>query len=553
MPRDARPVHLAAWLVAAWLAALPTRSTAEAPVHTQWGAAREPSWPTQVCATLSADIISKRGSIDDYDADGVNTHPDHDRLQKAIDACPVGAVKLVAGDKGEDGFLISPIRLKSNVTLWIDKGVTVFASRDPKDYDTGSGDCGTNNHNGHPACHALFEGKNLERYGIVGDGKVDGRGGSRLLSGPNKGRASWWDIEWQGRQGLGAQVFPLVQTEGGRDFLIYRVTFENGPGVHLAPSGDGVIAWEIKILAPSLVYSVPGYACPTGSTPDVNPAATCFTPATVKATDGFAPANAMHVLLAYSWISDGGDAIAIEAGGKLLSADQTYAHNHVYSGNGLALGPETDGGAEHLLIDDLVMDGKGSRDGSGLRLTSNATSGGKIRDVVFQHICMTGEAHPIVFDADAGAKDGAKNDDRTGKLHPDFRGPDFRGPDFKGPDFKGIVVRDLHYVPGSKSGAGVSTFRGFEESGAKLPVEVTLDTVVWDSGVPGISTGHAKADGTAFAAHLTLVGKTSFAKVFTPSDADDVTVKTEPSSATTLSACDGAFVPLSSVLPDSPI
>jgi len=82
---------------------------------------------------------------------------------------------------------------------------------------------------------------------------------------------------------------------------------------------------------------------------------------------------------------------------------------------------------------------------------------------------------------------------------------------------------------------------------------VTLDTVVWDGGVPGVSTGHSKADGTAFAAHITLIGKTSFAKAFTPSDANDVTVTTEPASTTALSACDGVFVPLNSVLPDSPI
>ena len=530
MPHNVTPVSPTALLAAAFLVAVPCRAMAETPVHTQWGMVPEPSWPTRICATLTADIASKGGSVDYYDADGKNTPPDHDRLQKAIDACPIGAVKLVVGGKGEDGFLISPIQLKSNVILWVDKGVTVFASRDPKDYDTGAGDCGTANHEGHKSCHALFEGRDVERTGIIGDGRIDARGGSRLLSGPNKGVKSWWDVAWQSKQGLNQHNFRILQTEGGRDFLMYRITFENSPNFHLVPTGDGVIAWNIKILAPSLVYSVPNYACPAGSTPDVNPSATCFTPDTIKNTDGFDPANAMHVLLAYSWISDGDDDVAIKAGGKLLSADQTYAHNHFYYGHGMSLGSETDGGAEHFVIDDLVMDGKDSPEGNGIRLKSDASRGGKVRDFVFQHICMRNEAHPLVFDTHYS--------DKTGDQYPDF---------------KGIVVRDLHYFPGGKYGAGVSTFRGYEENGAKLPVEVTLDTVVWEGGVPGISTGHSKADGTAFAAHINLVGKTSFAGIFTPSEAGDVTVTTVPASTTTLSACDSAFVPLNSVLPDSPI
>ncbi len=530
MPRKMTPVSTLALASAALMLAAPLAARAEAPVKTQWGMVSEPSWPTQICATLPADIVSKGGSVDYYDADGGNTHPDHDRLQKAINDCKTGAIKLVVGDKGEDGFLISPITLKSNVILWVDKGVTVFASRDPKDYDTGEGDCGTANKQGHKSCHSLFEGRDLERSGLIGDGKIDARGGSRLLSGPNKGVKSWWDVAWQSKQGLSQHNFRILQTEGGRDFLMYRITFENSPNFHLVPTGDGIIAWNIKILAPSLVYTVPGYACPPGSTPNVNPSATCFTPDTIKNTDGFDPANAMHVLLAYSWISDGDDDVAIKAGGKILSADQTYAHNHFYYGHGMSLGSETNGGAEHFVIDDLVMDGKDSPEGNGIRLKSDASRGGPVRDFLFEHVCMRNEAHPLVFDTHYS--------DKTGELYPDF---------------KGIVVRDLHYFAGGKYGTGVSTFRGYEETSAHLPLEVTLDTVVWDGGLPGISTGHSTADGTAFAAHITLMGQNSFAKAFTPTDSADVTVKTVAGSTATLSGCDGVFVPLSSVLPDSPI
>ncbi|MGZ3298010.1 MAG: hypothetical protein ACXU8O_03250, partial [Asticcacaulis sp.] len=96
---------------------IPFAAYAEAPVKTQWGMVAEPSYPAKICATLPAVLTSKNGSIDDYDADGKSTHPDRDRVQSAIEHCDGGAVKLVAGPKGEDAFLISPIILKSGVTL----------------------------------------------------------------------------------------------------------------------------------------------------------------------------------------------------------------------------------------------------------------------------------------------------------------------------------------------------------------------------------------------------------------------------------------------------
>ena len=102
--------------IAALLALMPLAAQAEAPVQTQWGVVSEPSYPAKICATLSAAITSQGGSIDAYDADGVHTRLDQDRIQKAIDGCSNGAVKLVAAN-GADGFLTGPLTLKSGVTL----------------------------------------------------------------------------------------------------------------------------------------------------------------------------------------------------------------------------------------------------------------------------------------------------------------------------------------------------------------------------------------------------------------------------------------------------
>lgn len=113
-------------------------------VKTLWGEVQRPSLPTHVCTVLPARLTPEHGSLDALDANPRASKPDTKRLQDAIDDCPAGsAVKLVMDSHRKSGFLSGPLHLKSGVTLWIDDGVTLFASRNPKDYDKGNGTCGT--------------------------------------------------------------------------------------------------------------------------------------------------------------------------------------------------------------------------------------------------------------------------------------------------------------------------------------------------------------------------------------------------------------------------
>ena len=524
MPRLMTPVTI--------LALMAMSAHAEAPVKTMWGEVSEPAYPSETCATLKADIVTRAGSIDYIDADGKSPHPDHDRIQQAIDACSDGAVKLVAGDHGEDGFLTGPITLKSGVTLWIDKGATLYASRDPKDYDNGYGDCGTANEESHKSCRSLIEGRALKNSGIVGEGRIDGRGGSLLLGGPNAGKRSWWDVAWQSKQGLTQHVFRLVQLDGGENLTLYRTTFANSPNFHIVPgSFNGITAWGIKILTPSLVYTRPGYACPDGTTPDTLTPATCFTPDTVKNTDGFDPSNSSNVLLAYSWISTGDDNVAVKAGKGPVSKDQVYAHNHFYYGHGLSIGSETNGGAEKFLITDLVLDGMDSPNGNGLRIKSDSTRGGPVADIVYDGVCMRNVHYPMVFDTHYS--------DKTGQLYPSFTG---------------IAVRDFHYLSGGRYGGGTLDFRGFREDGQVLPLDITFDTIQWDGAQPTVNGGKGKD--APFATHVSIApGAVAWAKpLFKASPENDVTVSfVETRFSPKLRDCSQAFVPYKSVLADSPI
>lgn len=527
--------HLVSGLALTLSVFSPTASwAADPPVSTQWGVVSEPAAPANICATLNATLQSTNGSLDAVDADGKTPHPDQDRLQAAINACTSGAVKLVVGDGAKDAFLSGPLTLKSDVTLWIDKGVTLFASRDPKDYDTGEGDCGIANESSKKTCKPLIEAKDTKNAGIVGEGRIDGRGGSLLLSGDNAGKRSWWDVAWQSKQGLKQHAFRLLQINGGQDFTLHDVTLMNSPNFHVASDGlDGLLAWSIKILTPSAVYTKPGYACPEGTTPDKLTPATCFTPDTVKNTDGFDPGQSSRVLLAYSYISTGDDHVAIKAGGKKPSTQMTFAHNHFYYGHGLSIGSETNSGVEDISVYDLVMDGFDSPNGNGLRIKSDPSRGGKVTNVIYGDVCMRNTRYPLVFDTHYS--------DKTGNLLPDF---------------SGITVRNFKYMGSKADGGGYLVFRGLQQDGQYLPLGLTLDTVQFEGKQPVIlGSPQIAANEKPSYAHITLgPGPVSFADALKPDVAArfKVTNLMDGMPADEMD-CYAAFVPFSSVVEGAPI
>src|SRR5215472_10609477 len=98
----------------------------------------EPVFPVS-CTVLTAQLPTVNGDL----APGSENSFDTTRIQNAINACPQGqAVELAADNSGNNAFLIQPISLVTGVTLLVDPGVTVFASRNPRDYDVQANSCG---------------------------------------------------------------------------------------------------------------------------------------------------------------------------------------------------------------------------------------------------------------------------------------------------------------------------------------------------------------------------------------------------------------------------
>lgn len=503
-------------------------------VTTQWGVVNEPSLPSTTCATLAASFTPANDSIDAVDSNPSNSQPDTQRIQEAINTCPPGQAVKLSASAGATGFLSGPLVLKSGVVLWIDSGVTLYASRNPTDYDNGPGTCGTATVTDENACKPFILADGIIGSGIVGDGAIDGRGGSLLTAGANAGLRSWWDVAYQNKtQGLIQQNPLLIQVRNGSDFTLYRVAIVNAPTFHISTSGVvGITAWGIRILSPTLEYTVPNYACPPNSTPDKVTPATCFTPETAKNTDGFDPGQSSKVLLAYSYVSDGDDNVAVKSHGRLPSTNLAFMHNHFYYGHGMSIGSETDSGLSNLMVDDLSMDGFDSPASVGLRIKSDASRGGHVDSVSYTRICMRNMRQPLVFDSY-------------------YRSPTSGT---KYPLFTNIRVSGLHSLGSNTYGGGQLTFAGFDADGQTNPLSITLDNVVFDaiqpSFVPGHNGGPAKLPA---ATHFTLgPGSVSFASSIVPSSADDVNVTGAPGNSDPVD-CSNAFVPFQSVLSASPI
>jgi len=110
-------------------------------------------------ATLADDAAF---NVRNYGAKGDKKASDQAAIQAAVDACAKaggGDVVLSAGD-----YLSGTVRLASGVTLRLDKGATLWASTDPKDYQGGKS-------SGH-----LLVADKAQRVAVVGEGTINGQG-----------------------------------------------------------------------------------------------------------------------------------------------------------------------------------------------------------------------------------------------------------------------------------------------------------------------------------------------------------------------------------------
>lgn len=285
---------------------------------------------------------------------------DAPRIQAAIDKCAPGHALHLAPGSGRHAFVSGPLNLRSGVTLAIDAGATLYASTDPAAYDRGGKACGTIDNSGR-GCRPLISADDISGAGIMGEGEIDGQGGHLIDGKPE----SWWQIARRAQKEKARQNVPrLIEVSRSRDFTMHRITLRNSPNFHVTLNRvDGFTAWGVRI----------------------------DTPHDARNTDGIDPISSRNVTIAHSFIRTGDDNVAIKAGNNGPSENISILHNHFYSGHGMSIGSETNGGVRNVLVEGLDMDGTTA----GLRIKSNDTRGGEVRGIAYRNVCLRNVKAPI--------------------------------------------------------------------------------------------------------------------------------------------------------------
>ncbi len=344
----------------------------------------EPKIPP-ACATLFAERV---GHAEVLPPEYEKT-TDTARIQHALDTCKPGqAVELALGEMAmldvsaptPNAFLSGALELREGVTLLIDKGVTLYASRDPNDFDpdpSGAGKllCGTmadvstsfdpsrnTMPQGRP-CKPLISIMNVKNAAIMGDGIIDGRG-SAMIVGHDY---TWWQMaraaEPKQQRYFSERMIVASHADG---FILYRITLHNSANFHVSVNGtDGFTAWGVHLETPTVKGT------------------------DARNTDGIDPGSSTNITITKSWIDNGDDNIAIKTGVTHISV----LDNHFYSGHGMSIGSETYSGDSFLLVDGLTED----HTTSGIRIKSNAARGGLVHDLTYRNICMRDVPVPIAI------------------------------------------------------------------------------------------------------------------------------------------------------------
>lgn len=187
-------------------------------------AVTEPRLPA-TCAVLNARLSAPGGKLAGVDEQRLDTS----RIQAAIDACNPGHAVELRVSRPNNVFLSGPLQLRSGVTLLVDRGAAVFASRDPRLYDLTPGSCGVVKRRGH-GCKPLILADHAPGSGIMGGGAIDGRGGETLLG----QKVTWWDLAHIAKvRDLQQSCFRLVVVRHSDHFVLYGITLRNSPNFHV--------------------------------------------------------------------------------------------------------------------------------------------------------------------------------------------------------------------------------------------------------------------------------------------------------------------------------
>lgn len=423
---------LAAVIAAGALVPAALATPARAAVTLATGDSRSVSQPSipSTCTTLTAQLAT---SNEQFSSTAESSPPDTSRIQSALNSCSgTGKAVVLAPSGSNNAFLAGPLSLPASVDLVVDQGATLYASRNPANYQvSGQATCGTvASSDGGCKPFITVTGSNS---GIMGtqnggsQGEINGRGDQDILG----TSTTWWALSNTAKSSGGKQNNPrLIESHGFNNLTLYDIDLVNAPFFHVYfEDGNGLTVWGIRIK----------------------------TPATAKNTDGVDPDSSTNVTVNNSYIQDGDDGIAIKTNSAAAS-NMTIENSHFYGTHGISIGSETQHGVTNILVENDTVSGNDSSgntssDNNGIRIKTSSSEGGKVSDVTYENICDTGVKHNLEFNPFYSSGNGSTT-----------------------PDFTGIVVDGFKSV--SSASSAQSVLEGYNTAN---PLGLTLENVSLDA------------------------------------------------------------------------
>jgi polygalacturonase len=309
-------------------------------------------------------------NVKDFGAKGDGVSNDTTFIQTAILACPDNGTVYVP--KGT--YFVTPLFMKSHITLWLDEGAQLLASTDRHDYPILPGmtqstdeksEYSLSSWEGNPLTSfaSLITAINCDHVDIIGPGTING----------NADQADWWQDHRKKRIAWRPNI---VFFNGCHHMRMQNITVKNSPCWTIHPYySEDLTFLNLTIQNP---YDSPN-------------------------TDGFDPESCKNVLLLGTKISVGDDCIAIKSGKFYMAKNHFKRTENIVIRNcdlerghgSVTVGSEIAGGVTGVKVEQCLFD---STD-RGVRMKTRRGRGARslLDNISFNNIFMKNVHMPITL------------------------------------------------------------------------------------------------------------------------------------------------------------